>query len=127
MKTRTLFVIVGGVTVILLVVSVVDQRFVVDEEGGEGLARPEATAPLHASDNAIQAEEYLSVVTLGAFTAIKVDATFGAIQPGDLLTPSPNPGYAMRVTDAAPGAIIGKALEALESGQGAIAVYVTLQ
>lgn len=109
------------------VVGLVDQRFVVDEESGEPMARPEAAAPRHATDNAIEAGEYVGVVTLGAFKSIKVDAAFGAIQPGDLLVPSPEPGYAMRATDPAPGAIIGKALETWETGQGAIAVYVTLQ
>jgi hypothetical protein len=109
------------------VVGVVDQRFEVAEEGGERLARPAASAPQHATGNPIQAGEYVSVVTLGAFKTIKVDAAFGAIEPGDLLASSPQPGYAMRVTDATPGTIIGKALESWETGQGAIAVYVTLQ
>lgn len=109
------------------VVGVVDQRFVVDEEDGESLARPETAVPQHATNNALQPEEYLSVVTLGAFKSIKVDASYGAIQPGDLLTPSPNPGYAMKATDASPGTIIGKALEPLETGQGTMAVYVTVQ
>jgi len=109
------------------VVGVVDQRFVVVEEEGESLARPDGPMPELANNNAIEGDEYLSVVTLGAFKLIKVDATYGAIQPGDLLTPSPNPGYAMRTAEAWPGTIIGKALEALELGQDAIAVYVTMQ
>jgi hypothetical protein len=109
------------------VVGVVDQRFVVAEENGESLARPDTAVPLHATNNAIQRDEYLSVVTLGAFKLIKVDASTGPIQPGDLLTPSPNPGYAMRSKDTSPGIIIGKALEAWETGQGTIAVYVTMQ
>jgi hypothetical protein len=109
------------------VVGVVDQRFVVDEENGESLARPDTAEPQRATNNAVQPEEYLSVVTLGAFKLIKVDASYDVIQPGDLLTPSPNPGYAMRATDAPPGTIIGKALETLETGQGTIAVYVTMQ
>lgn len=106
-------------------VGVVDQRFVVEEENGERLARPDGAMPEIATNNAIQGDEYLSVVTLGAFKLIKVDATYGAIQPGDLLTPSPNPGYAMRAAQDWPGTIIGKALEAWEVGQDAIAVYVT--
>jgi hypothetical protein len=109
------------------VVGVVDQRFVMEEENGESLARPDTAVPQLATNNAIQRGEYLSVVTLGAYKLIKVDASTGAIQPGDLLTPSPNPGYAMRAPDASPGTITGKALEALETGQGTIAVYVTMQ
>lgn len=109
------------------IVGVVDQRFEIAEENGERLARPAGLAPQHATGNPIQVGEYVSVVTLGAFKTIKVDAAYGAIQPGDLLAASPQPGYAMRVTDATPGTVIGKALEEWEAGQGAIAVYVTLQ
>lgn len=109
------------------VVGVVDQRFIVEESGGESLAYPAGAAPERATNNAIQPGEYLSVVTLGAFKVIKVDASNGPIRPGDLLTPSPTPGYATRATEMTPGTIIGKALEALETGQGAIAVYVTMQ
>lgn len=108
------------------VVGVVDQRFVVAEENGERLARP-AALPHEAAGAAIQTDQYLSVVTLGAFMKIKVDAAYGPIQPGDLLTPSPNPGHAMRVADPTPGTIVGKALESWDAGQGAIAVYVTMQ
>jgi hypothetical protein len=108
-------------------VGVVDQRFIVEKENGERMARPDAGVPQLAANNAIQRGEYLSVVTLGAFKMVKVDASTGAIQPGDLLTPSANPGYVMRATDPLPGTIIGKALEAWETGQGTIAVYVTMQ
>lgn len=59
----------------------------------------------------------------------KVDASYGAIQPGDLLTTSDTPGHAMRVSDPsqAQGAIIGKAMTALEAGQGLVLVLVSLQ
>jgi hypothetical protein len=69
---------------------------------------------------------YISVVTLGAFKMIKVDATSGPIHAGDLLTTSANPGYAMKVTDKveAIGAIIGKALGNLDGGTGTIPVLV---
>jgi hypothetical protein len=69
---------------------------------------------------------YVSVVTLGAYKMVKVDASFGAIKAGDLLTTSTRPGYAMKVNDkvAAIGAIIGKALGNLDSGTGAIPVMV---
>jgi hypothetical protein len=57
------------------------------------------------------------------------DASSGRIQPGDLLTTSDIPGHAMRVVDyeRAQGAVIGKAMSALESGQGLILVLVSLQ
>jgi hypothetical protein len=58
-----------------------------------------------------------------------VDAANGPITPGDLLTTSAVPGYAMRVTDhgKAQGAIIGKAMSALPEGRGLILVLVALQ
>ena len=72
---------------------------------------------------------YMNVVTLGSYKAVKVDAGFGAIHAGDLLTTSPHAGYAMKVTDkaAALGAVIGKALSSLETGTGTVAVMVTLK
>ena len=59
----------------------------------------------------------------------KVDADFGSIKIGDLLTPSNTPGHAMRATDPAKafGAVIGKAMQALESGRGLIPILVALQ
>jgi hypothetical protein len=57
------------------------------------------------------------------------DASAGPIQPGDLLTTSPRPGHAMKVTDhaRAQGAIIGKAMTPLAEGQGLVLVLVSLQ
>jgi len=59
----------------------------------------------------------------------KVDAQFGTIQVGDLLTTSPTPGHAMVASDPARafGAIIGKALRPLSSGEGLIPILVALQ
>jgi hypothetical protein len=57
------------------------------------------------------------------------DASYGPIQPGDLLTTSATPGYAMKVKNhkKAQGAIIGKAMTELKAGQGLVLVLVTLQ
>lgn len=59
----------------------------------------------------------------------KVDAQFGAIDVGDLLTTSPTPGHAMKTTDPlkAFGAVIGKALRPLSDGQGMIPILIALQ
>jgi hypothetical protein len=59
----------------------------------------------------------------------KVDARFGAIAVGDLLTSSPTPGHAMKTDDPfkAFGAIIGKALRPLSDGQGLIPILIALQ
>jgi len=69
-------------------------------------------------------------VALAGRVYCKVDATFGEVKPGDLLTTSFSPGYAMVVRDheKARGAIIGKAMQPLSLGEkGEILVLVTLQ
>jgi hypothetical protein len=59
----------------------------------------------------------------------KVDAQYGAIQVGDLLTSSPTPGHAMRIDDPrlAFGSVIGKALDGLRTGTGLLPLLVALQ
>ena len=59
----------------------------------------------------------------------KVDADHAPIKVGDLLTTASTPGHAMKATDAlrAFGAVIGKALQPLQSGTGLVAVLVALQ
>jgi hypothetical protein len=59
----------------------------------------------------------------------KVDASYGAIEVGDLLTTSPTKGHAMRTDDPmkAFGAVIGKALGSLASGEGLIPILIALQ
>jgi hypothetical protein len=69
-------------------------------------------------------------VALAGRVYCNVDATYGAVTPGDLLTTSATPGYAMIVKDnsKAQGAILGKAMQSLEKGKrGQILVLVTLQ
>jgi hypothetical protein len=66
---------------------------------------------------------------------VKASAENGSIRPGDLLTTSSTPGYAMKtspltvngVTFYPGGVIIGKALQGLDDGTGVIQVLVTLQ
>ena len=59
----------------------------------------------------------------------KVDAQYGAIEVGDLLTTSPTLGHAMKAYDVlkAFGAVIGKALRPLNKGQGLIPILIALQ
>ncbi|MCG3128650.1 MAG: hypothetical protein CHACPFDD_03539 [Phycisphaerae bacterium] len=69
-------------------------------------------------------------VALSGRVWVRCDSTHGAIEAGDMLTTSAIPGHAMRVDDmmAAQGAIIGKAMSALSSGQrGMVLVLVNLQ
>jgi hypothetical protein len=58
-----------------------------------------------------------------------VDADYGSIQPGDLITTSHTSGHGMKVSDynRAQGAIVGKAMTSLESGKGLVLVLVSLQ
>jgi len=69
-------------------------------------------------------------VALAGRVYCNVDASYGEVVPGALLTTSPTPGYAMVVRDyqKASGAILGKAMESLSAGhRGQILVLVTLQ
>jgi hypothetical protein len=69
------------------------------------------------------------VISLMGKAYCKVDAEYGAIEAGDLLTSSCTPGHAMKATDPgkAFGAVIGKALQSLASGKGLIPILVALQ
>jgi len=68
-------------------------------------------------------------VALSGRVYVLADATRGAIHPGDLLTTSDTPGHAMKAGDRAraPGAVLGKAMTGLSTGQGMVLVLVTLQ
>lgn len=57
----------------------------------------------------------------------KVDASYGRINAGDLLTTSPTRGHAMKVADRskALGAVLGKALRAHEEGRGLIPILIS--
>ena len=68
-------------------------------------------------------------VALSGRVYVWVDATRGAIRPGDLLTTSSTPGHAMRAGNVAKaqGAILGKAMTGLKRGKGLALALVTLQ
>ena len=68
-------------------------------------------------------------VALTGRAYVLADASTGPIRPGDLLTTSPTPGHAMKVSDAAraSGAILGKAMSGLSQGRGLVLVLVSLQ
>lgn len=59
----------------------------------------------------------------------RVDAQYGPINVGDLLTTSPTPGHAMKVTDHTRGfgAVIGKALQPCLEGENLVPILVALQ
>ena len=58
----------------------------------------------------------------------KVDADYGAVEVGDLLTTSDTQGHAMKVSDPGKGfgAVIGKALQPLGEGKGLIPILIAL-
>ncbi len=59
---------------------------------------------------------------------VKATTENGPIHPGDLLVTSSRPGYAMRAGENPPqGTVLGKAMSALEAGEGLITVLITLQ
>jgi len=75
-----------------------------------------------------QSESDVPLAIVGV-VPLKATAINGPIRTGDLLVASPVRGRAMKGTDRARmlGAIVGKALSPLESGEGVIEVLVTLQ
>lgn len=117
------------------VIGVVDVLYVPCDRPQESLQLGQACGGFEPSVTTIQPGQYLAVVTLGAYEAIKVDASSGPIRPGDPLTASPSTGYAMSATPLtlegitfyAPGTIIGKALGSLDQGTGVIPVFISPQ
>jgi len=91
---------------------------------GAGGVRP---GMMMGQDGTLADGEY--PVALTGRVYVHADASYGAIEPGDLLTTSDTPGHAMRVTDhdRAGGAVLGKAMTSLKSGQGLVLLLVTLQ
>jgi len=85
-------------------------------------------------EGAAQPGETLLLVVQGP-ARVKVSTAAGAIQPGDLLSSGTQAGLAAKaavvsmqgVQTALPGTVFAKALEVLESGDGWIYVFVTLQ
>jgi hypothetical protein len=74
-------------------------------------------------------EAHRAPLALVGKTYCKVDADFGAIEVGDLLTTSSTPGRAMKATDPmkAFGAVIGKALVRCQAGCALIPILIALQ
>jgi hypothetical protein len=104
---------------------------VIDPEGSGAMslariAADSAVFGIVAAEPGGVASEGAIAVALSGIVLCKVDAGFGSIRAGDLLTTSPTHGHAMRAQDPRPGTILGKALEPLGSGTGRIQVLLTL-
>jgi hypothetical protein len=79
-------------------------------------------------DRRVRAERRAPVALVGKVYC-KVDAGYGAIAVGDLLTTSSTPGHAMKALDRdrAFGAVIGKALRPLQAGRALLPILIALQ
>jgi hypothetical protein len=114
------------------VMGVVDTRYVPCTDESQRL-KGQACEGFDRSKTVIQPGEYLSVVTLGAYEAIKVDATVAPVHSGDLLAASATAGRAFAATPLsvqatsfyAPGTVVGVALADLNEGTGTIPVFVS--
>jgi hypothetical protein len=75
------------------------------------------------------AQQDSSPIAIAGRVYVKAEANSAPIKPGDLLTSSALPGYAMKAVDhsLAVGAVIGKAMTGLDSGTGLVLVLVSLQ
>lgn len=83
--------------------------------------------PALVLDQRPDTDDRLSVALIGK-AYCKVDARYGGIAVGDLLTTSPTAGHAMRAADPqrAFGSVLGKALSPWQNGQGLIPALVLL-
>jgi hypothetical protein len=90
---------------------------------GAGSLRPAITLGVE-----LQAADTAPIAMIGTVNCL-VDAGYGAVEAGDLLTSSETPGHARKAADLARsfGAVIGKALAPLPNGCGLVPMIVALQ
>jgi hypothetical protein len=90
----------------------------------EVLAEQPLSPPAKTGQRALErfAARRLAAVALAGRVPVNVDASFGEIQVGDLLAPSPVPGVAMKATRTGP--VVGTALESLAGGRGRVLMFV---
>jgi hypothetical protein len=111
---------VGG----LIVSSRMTDRTVVGVISGAGGIRP----GLSLGQTGTEADGAYPVALTGRVW-VRCDADSHAIRPGDMLTTSATPGYAMSASGLAEtrGAVIGKAMSSLESGRGLVLMLIQPQ
>ena len=87
-----------------------------------------AFKPAIVLDRRDDATDRVAIALLGKVFC-KIDADYGAIAVGDMLTTSATPGHAMRASDPQRsfGAVLGKALGGLSAGRGLVPILVALQ
>jgi len=96
------------------------------DSGVVGVVLDSQPPALSGEEGGAETSLHAEVAIAGVVTC-NVDATYGAIWPGNLLVTSPTSGHAMRTESPLPGTIVGKALEPLEEGVGTIKVLVMLR
>jgi hypothetical protein len=100
-----------------------DHRVAGVVSGANGLSVGAVLGNLPGSENSVP-------IALSGRVWVWCDATGGAIEPGDRLTTSTRPGYAMKTADdeSGRGAVLGKAMTRLEAGStGLVLTLVNLQ
>ena len=99
-------------------------RRVVGVVSGAGQYRPGIVF-----DRGESAAECRVPISIMGKVSCRVDARYGAIRVGDLLTSSPTAGCAMKASDPlqASGSILGKALSPLDDGEDLVEMLVSLQ
>jgi hypothetical protein len=95
------------------------------EQGDPGVVGVVSAEPWVALGGRLSERD--AAVSLAGITTCKVDADYGAIRIGDLLTVSATEGHAIRADRPVPGTVLGKALEPLASGKGRIRILVMLR
>lgn len=79
-----------------------------------------------SQDGVLEGDQH---VALSGRVFVRASTVNGSIRPGDMITTSTTPGVGMRATDRdrSYGAVVGKAMTSLESGEGLVLVLVGLQ
>ena len=92
------------------------------------VARAGTFRPAIIMDKNVTGEPRVAISLMGK-AYCKVDAEYGPVEVGDLLTSSPTPGYAMKASDVtlAFGSVVGKALRSHKDGRGVIPILIALQ
>ncbi len=80
-----------------------------------------------AATDSVEVDGSLRVTLVDTlYPSVKADATAAPIRPGDLLVSASTPGHVMRASEGATlTSIVGKAMQALESGTGRITISRT--
>lgn len=113
----------------VLVISATQDRAVTKASSANdpALAGVYSTEPGFIGGGSMDAQPGYIPVAITGIVPVKVTAANGPIHRGDLLTTSNIPGYAMLATNPLFGAVLGKAMGELSTGEGVILVLLLLR